>query len=97
MPKPIEVLRESFSAARSEKQEQFYGLAAEPWTIPTFRDVNRFRRVLLPAHRIIWRNYETKEWGELAIVEASDVVPVLAELLDELERLRSLRTMKRAA
>jgi hypothetical protein len=97
MPKPIEVLRESFSRARSEKQEQFYGLAAEPWTIPTFRDVNRFRRVLLPAHRIVWRNAATKEWGELAIVKASDVVPLLAELLDELERLRSLRTMKKAA
>jgi hypothetical protein len=97
MPKPIELLRESFSDARSEKQEQFYGLAAEPWTIATIRQGKRFRRMLLPAHRIVWRNAATKEWGELAVVEASGVVPVLAELLDELERLRSLRTMKRAA
>jgi hypothetical protein len=96
MSNALQLLRESFSAARREKQAQFYGLAAEPWTIPTFRDVNRFRRVLLPAHRIIWRNYETREWGQIAIAEASEVVPVLTELLDELERLRKLRTMRKA-
>jgi hypothetical protein len=97
MSNALQLLRESFSAARREKQEQFYGLAAEPWTIATLRQGKRFRRMLLPAHRIVWRNAATKEWGELTIVEASEVVPVLAELLDELERLRSLRTMRKAA
>jgi hypothetical protein len=97
MSNALELLRESFSAARSEKQEQFFGLAAEPWTIATIRQGKRFRRMLLPAHRIVWRNAATKEWGELAVVEASEVVPVLTELFEELQRLRSLRTMKRAA
>jgi hypothetical protein len=97
MSNALQLLRESFSAARREKQEQFYGLAAEPWTIATLRQGKRFRRMLLPAHRIVWRNAATKEWGELTIVEASEVVPVIAELLDELERLRSLRTMRKAA
>lgn len=97
MSNALDLLRESFSAARSAKQEQFYGLAAEPWTITTIVQGKRFRRLLLPAHRIVWRNAATKESGELVIVVAAEVVPVLAELLDELERLRSLRTMKRAA
>jgi hypothetical protein len=97
MHEALQLLRESFSTARSAQQEQWYGITTEPWRVNARHPNRPFVRLFLPAYRIVWRNYESQEWGELAIVEASEIVPALTELLDELERLRSLRTMRKAA
>jgi hypothetical protein len=81
MLEAIQNLRETFSDARSNGQEQCYGLHTDIYA-------GQWKRSWCD---IRWRNHCTDEWGLLATIPASLMIETLTELLDELERLRSLR------
>lgn len=76
----LQILRETFSEARSAKQEQFYGLHTQVYT---------------KAHTarcdIRWRNHCTGEEGSITTVPKALMLDTLTALLNELQRLRGLR------
>lgn len=86
MLEAIERLRESFSDARSARQEAFYGIETRS---------TRYRQQNLL--RVLWRNYSTREEGELCVLDKGREIEELGVLLTELDRLRSLRRLKVAA
>jgi hypothetical protein len=92
MMEAIERLRESFSEARSAKQEQWYGLYLDGLV-----EVNIGPRNERLLNAIVWRNTVTHEQGTLARVPKSQLVDTLGVLLNELQRLRKIRKLKAAA
>jgi hypothetical protein len=97
MTTAIQLLRESFDKTQRKHEEQWYGLTTEACDIRTYHPHRRGVRILTPAVNIVWRNYQSGDEGDLAMVRASEVVPILTELFEELQRLRSLRLLQVAA
>jgi hypothetical protein len=94
MTEAIERLRESFSEARSDGQEQFYGLVTEQVFVNRRGPWSYSRRA---AVRLSWRNYSTGVAQEIDTVPEAQAMGFLTECVNELQRLRKIRKLKVAA